>query len=62
MPQVTPGEVQVGDLEKQLLRKSGEALEQTAQGCGTSIPGGAQQMCRCGTEARGLVGMDLQLD
>ena len=40
------------------LRKNGEALEQAAQGgSGVTIPGGVQEMCRCGTEGCGLVGI-----
>jgi len=39
------------------LRKNGEALEQAAQGgSGVTIPGGVQEMCRCGTADYGLVG------
>ena len=52
------GKVQVGYKEKILHRKSGEVLEETAQGGGgVTVPGGAQGMCRCGTEGCGLVGM-----
>jgi len=44
--------------KKFILKKSGEALEQVAQGGGGgTIPGGAQEMQRCGTERHGLVGM-----
>ena len=40
-----------------LLRKSGEALAQAAQGGGgVALPGGVQDMFRCCTEACGLVG------
>jgi len=38
-----PGDVQIGYLEKFLLRKSGAALAQTARGGGAvTIPGGVQ--------------------
>ena len=54
---IASGEVQVGHQETFLLRKSGEALEQAAQGSGgVSIPEGVQEMCRCGTKGQGLVG------
>jgi len=44
--------------KKVLLRKSGDALKQVAQGDGSlSDPGGVQEACGCGTEGRGLVGM-----
>ena len=47
-------EVQVGYLKKFLLRKSIEVLEQAAQGGSeVTVPGGIQEMCRCGT-----VGLD----
>ena len=38
------------------LRKSGEALAQAAQGGGggVTIPGGVQELWRCGTEGHGL--------
>ena len=40
------------------LRKSGEALEQAAQGGGgVTVPGGVQERWRCGTEGHELVGM-----
>ena len=43
-------------LEGFLLRKSGETLEQAAQGGGRAIiPGTAQETCRYGTEGHGLV-------
>jgi len=43
--------IQVGYYEKFLLRKSGEALAQAAQGDGgVSDTGGFQEMCRFGTE------------
>ncbi len=49
-------EVQVGHEEKFLLRKSGEAVAQAAQGGdGVAIPGGVQELRGCGTEERGLV-------
>jgi len=51
--------VQVGYQEK-FLRKSGEALEHSAQEGGiVTIPEGVQEMCRCGTEGCGLVGMEV---
>ena len=41
-------------LGKILLRKSGEAVVQAAQGGGgVTISGGVQEMCGCGTEGRG---------
>jgi len=41
--------------KKNLLRKSGEALEHTAHGGGgVNIPGGVQELCRCGTEGHSL--------
>jgi len=41
-----------------LLQKCAKALAQAAQGCGgVTIPGGVQEMHRCGTEGLGLVGM-----
>jgi len=44
-------EVQVG---KFLLRKSGDALEQAAQGGGgVTVPGGVQEPCGCGSEGHG---------
>lgn len=44
--------------KKNNLRKSGQALEQAAQGGGgvTSI-GGVRELLRCGTEEHSLVGM-----
>ncbi len=43
-------------LETLKLRKSGNALEQAAQGGGgVTVPGGVQEMCRCGIEEHGLV-------
>jgi len=40
--------------KKNILRKTGEALAQTAQGGGGfTIPGGVQEQCGCGTEGRG---------
>ena len=66
MPEVSPGEVQVGYHGKFILQKSGNALEQASQGGdGVTIPGGVQEMCRCGTKGHGLVhrvGMGQQLD
>ena len=53
-PYVAPGQVQVEYLEKFLLRKSGKALVHAAQGDGgVTIPGGVQEMWRCGTEGHG---------
>jgi len=38
--------------------KSGQALDQAAQGSGgVPIPGGVQKPCRCGTSGHGLAGM-----
>ena len=49
--------IQVGYYEKFLLRKSGEALAQAAQGGGgVTVPGGVQELWRCGTEERGCDG------
>ena len=40
-----------------LLQKSGEALEQAAQGSGeVTITGGVQETFRCCTKGHGLVG------
>ena len=50
-PYVAPGEVQVGYKEKFPLRKTGEVVAQG--GGGITIPGGVQEMSRCGTESRG---------
>ena len=48
-------EIQVGYQEKFLLRKSGEVLEQAAQGSGgVTILGGVHEKGRCGTEGHGL--------
>ena len=48
------GEAQVGYEEKFILRKSGEALVQAAKGGGgVTVPGGVQEMWRCGTEGGG---------
>jgi len=45
-------------MEKIILRKSQEALEQAAQGGGrVTIPGCVQEKGRCGREVHGLVGM-----
>ena len=44
--------------KKFILRKSGDALEQAAQGgVGVTVPGGVQGMQGCSTEGRDLVGM-----
>ena len=46
-----PGGVQVGYGEKCILRKSGAAVAQAAQGGGAvTIPGGVPEPCGCGTE------------
>ena len=46
-----------GYWEKFLHWKSGQALDQAAQGGGgVTIPGGIQKMCRCGTSGHGLAG------
>ena len=48
----------MGYLEKIRYWKSGQALEQTAQGGNwIPIPEGLQKMCRCGTLGHGLAGM-----
>ena len=48
--------VQVGHQEKFLLRKSGNVLEQAAQGGGgITFPGDVQETFRCYTEGDGLV-------
>ncbi len=48
------GDVQVGYEEKFLLRKSGAAVAQAAQGGGgVTVPGGVPEPCGCGTEGRG---------
>ena len=50
-----PGEIQVG-CQEILLRKSGQALEWTAQGGGgVTNPGGVQGMFRLCVEGRGLM-------
>jgi len=47
-------EVQVGYQEKMTLRKSSEALAQAGQrGVGISVPEGAQEPWRCGTQGHG---------
>ena len=52
------GKVQVGYLEKILLRNSDKTLEQITQGSGgVIVPGDVQEMWRCGTEVHGLVDM-----
>ena len=51
---VVPEEVQVGYLEKFLLKKSSEALEGAAQGGGrVTILRGVEETCGCGTEGHG---------
>ena len=48
-------EVQVKYYEEFLLRKSAEALDWGAQGCGgLTIPEGFQEEGKCGTEGHGL--------
>ena len=43
------GDVQVGYEEKILLRKSGAAVAQAAQGGGgVTVPGGVPEPCGCG--------------
>ena len=45
-------------IEKNILRKLGNALELAAQRGGrVTVPGGFQEKRRCGTEGHGLVGM-----
>ena len=57
-PQAASGEVQVGDQEKVLHWKSGQALAQAAQGSGgVPIPGEVQTPCGCGTWGHGLAGV-----
>jgi len=52
------GEVQIGDQEKFLSCKSGQALDHAAQGSGgVPIPEGVQTPCGCGTSGHGLAGM-----
>jgi len=52
----TPSSAQVVYQEKFLLRMSGTALEQAAQGGGgVTVPGGGQEAWRCSTEGRGLM-------
>lgn len=42
------------------LRKSGNVLKQAVQGGGgVTIPGGAQETCRCDTEGHGTVGVEV---
>lgn len=54
---VAPGEGKVRCLEKSILWKSGELLEQAVQGGSeATIPGGVQEN-RCCTEEHDLVGM-----
>ena len=51
-----PGEIQVGHYKRFLLRKTGEAVAQAAQGGGeVTVPGSVQGMFRCCTEGYGLV-------
>ena len=61
-----PGEVQVGYLEEFLVRKSSEALEQTAKGGRrVTVLGGAQETWRCSIQCHSLasmVGMEWELD
>ena len=54
MAYAATGVVQVVYQEKFILRRSGEAVVQAAQGGGgVTIFGGVQEMCGCGTEERG---------
>ena len=56
--EVVSGVIQIGYWEEFLYWKSGQALEQAAQGGGgVTIPGGVQKMCKCGTSGHGLAGM-----
>lgn len=41
------------DIRKHFFSKSGEPLAQAAQGVVGIIHGGAEERCRCGTEAHG---------
>ena len=51
-----PEEAEVGYQERSILQKSGQALEQAAQGVGgVTVPVGVQETVRC-TEEHGLVG------
>ena len=53
-------EVSGWTLGKTSLRKSGGMLAQAAQGGGgVTIPGGAQETCRCDTEGHGTVGIEV---
>ena len=58
MASIASGEVQIGYQEKFLYCKSGQALDQAAQGSGgVPIPGGVQKPCGCGTWGHGLASM-----
>ena len=48
-------EIQVVCEEKFILQKTGKALEWAAHR-GGSIPGGVEEVCRCGTKGHDLVG------
>jgi len=53
-PQVASGEVQIGYWEKFLRLKSGQALDQAAQGSGgVPIPEGVPKPCGCGPWGHG---------
>ena len=55
-PQVVPGEVQGGDEETFLLRKSSQALGRVAQGGGgVTDSGGVQRKVGCGAWGQGSV-------
>jgi len=57
-PKLPQGRFRLDIKKKFIYWKSGQALEQAAQGgSGVTIPGGVQKMCRCGTWGYGLVGM-----
>jgi len=57
-----PGEVQAGYLENLPQQKSGQIIEQTAWGSGgVTIPGGVQELQRCGTEGYGRGGDGLMV-
>ena len=49
-------------MKRIILRKSGEAVAQAAkEGGGVTIPGGVQELHRCGTEGHGGDGLGLDL-
>jgi len=56
-PQVAPGDIQFGYEKQFLLRKSGDALEQAAQGDGgVTVPGSVKEACIRVTEGHGQWG------